>query len=363
MRIICTVTNELNYDQRMIRICNTLSVAGHQVKLVGIKFSNSPSLKEKKFDQKRIKVFRKKGFGFYFEYNVKLLFFLLFQKADILCCIDLDTMLPVYFSSVLRNIKRVYDAHEYFSEQKEIITRPGIYRFWHFIEKRFVPKFPKGYTVSEGISKELIKNYGVGYAVIRNMPLLKPLTFRTSDQKLILYRGNVNEGRGFEYLIPAMKNVEAFLIICGDGNFLAQTKSLVTQNGLQNKVMFRGKLLPEEMEKITEEAFIGINLVEPAGKNQLLSLANKFFDYMQNCVPQLTMDFPEYKKVNEVYEIAMLLDELSVSAIEKSLTLMLQDKELYLRLKQNCFRAREVYNWQNEEKRLLDFYHQFNQEK
>ncbi len=123
MRIIFTVTNELNYDQRMIRICNSLSEAGHQVKLIGVKFGDSPSLQEKKYEQKRVKVFRKKGFGFYFEYNVKLFFFLLFQKVDIFCCIDLDTMLPVYFASVLKKKKRVYDAHEYFSEQKEIITR------------------------------------------------------------------------------------------------------------------------------------------------------------------------------------------------------------------------------------------------
>ncbi|HSN09383.1 MAG TPA: glycosyltransferase, partial [Hanamia sp.] len=247
MRIIFTVTNELNYDQRMIRICNTLSAAGHQVKLIGVKFDHSSSLQKKKYEQKRVKVFRKKGFGFYFEYNVKLFFFLLFQKADIFCCIDLDTMLPVYFTSVLKNRKRVYDAHEYFSEQKEIITRQNVYRFWHFIEQQFVPKFQKGYTVSEGISNEFRKKYGVDYAVIRNIPPLKPLTALTSGKKNILYQGSVNEGRGFEYLIPAMKNVDAHLIICGDGNFLKQAKSLVEENGLQDKILFKGKVLPGEL--------------------------------------------------------------------------------------------------------------------
>ena len=359
MRIIFTVTNELNHDQRMIRICNTLSAAGHQVKLIGVKFGDSPSLEEKKYEQKRVKVFRKKGFGFYFEYNMKLFFFLLLQKADIFCCIDLDTMLPVYFISVLKNRKRVYDAHEYFSEQKEIITRRNVYRFWHFIEKRLVPKFKNGYTVSDGISKEFKKKYGVDYAVIRNMPLLKPLTKNPFSQKTILYQGSVNEGRGFEYLIPAMKNVDAHLIICGDGNFLAQAKSLVEENNLQDKILFKGKVLPEELEKITEQAFIGINLVEPIGNNQVLSLANKFFDYMQNGIPQVTMNFPEYRKVNEEYEIAILIDNLSVPTIEKSLTVLLEDKELYFRLKQNSLKAREVYNWQNEEKKLIEFYRQF----
>lgn len=362
MRIIFTVTNELNYDQRMIRICNTLSEAGHEMKLIGVKFGNSPSLEKKKYEQKRVKIFRKKGFGFYFEYNVKLFFFLLFQKADIFCCIDLDTMLPVYFASVLKRKMRVYDAHEYFSEQKEIITRRNVYRFWHFIEKRFVPQFKNGYTVSEGISKEFKKKYDVDYAVIRNIPMLKLLTAQSSNKKNILYQGSVNEGRGFEYLIPAMKNVDAHLLIYGDGNFLAQAKSLVEENQLDNKIFFEGKILPNELDEITQQAFIGINLVEPIGENQVLSLANKFFDYMQNCIPQLTMNFPEYRKINEEYEIAILIDNLSVSSIENSLTVLLEDEELYFLLKQNCLKAREVYNWQNEKKRLLDFYNQFNKE-
>ncbi len=360
MRITFTVTNDLNYDQRMIRICNSLSEGGHTVKLIGVKFGKSLPLQEKIYSQKRLPVFFKKGFGFYFEYNVKLFLFLLFQKADIFCCIDLDTMLPVYFISVLRNKKRVYDAHEYFTQQKEIITRPKIYRFWHFIERRFVPKFRNGYTVSDGIAKQFKKKYNVDYSVIRNLPLLESKREVHPKEKNILYRGSVNEGRGFEYLIPAMKNVNAHLIICGGGNFLSQAKSLVEENQLQNKVEFKGKVLPGELEKITSKAFIGINLVEPIGENQVLSLANKFFDYIQNEIPQLTMNFPEYKRINDEFEIALLLDDLSVASISKSLNFLLENEELYSRLKKNCAKAREIFNWQNEEKKLLGFYNQFN---
>lgn len=356
MRIVFTVTNDLNYDQRMIRICNSLSRAGNEVKLVGVQFKKSPPLQNKKYSQKRIRMISKKGFGFYFEYNVKLFFFLLIQKADVFCCIDLDTMLPVYFVSALKRKQKVYDAHEYFSQQKEIITRPKIYRFWHYIEKRFVPKFKKGYTVSEGIAIALKKNYKVNYKVIRNLPLLNALPVNTSGSKTILYRGNVNEGRAFEFLIPAMKLVHAELIICGDGNFLEQAKSIVDKNDLGNKINFRGKLLPAELDEITSEAFIGINLVEPLGENQVLSLANKFFDYMQNGIPQLTMNSQEYKKINDEFEVAILLDDLSTKSISDGLNLLMEDKELYSRLKNNCLKARQIYNWQNEEKKLIYFY-------
>lgn len=361
MRIIFTVTNDLNYDQRMIRICNTLSNCGYDIKIIGRKFQNSPALEKKSYEQKRLQLFFKKGFGFYFEYNLKLFFYLLFQKADVLCCIDLDTMLPVYLVSVMKGKTRVYDAHEYFSQLKEIITRPKIYRVWHFIEKTFVPKFSNGYTVSEGIAQEFLKNYRVKYEVIRNVPLLKPVNVITEQrsEKIILYQGSVNEGRGFEYLIPAMKNINAVLDIYGDGNFLEQANKITVENQVQEKVFFKGKFLPDELSRITTQAYIGINLVEAFGKNQLLSLANKFFDYIQNEVPQLTMDFPEYRRINNEYEVALLLENLSVKSIEESLKILLENEELYFRLKQNCIKARAEYNWQNEEKKLINFYKKF----
>ncbi|HEY5367763.1 MAG TPA: glycosyltransferase [Hanamia sp.] len=365
MRIIFTVTNDLNYDQRMIRICNSLVESGYEIKLIGRKFNDCAVLENKSYNQKRIPLFFKRGFGFYCEYNIKLFFYLLFQKADVLCCIDLDTMLPVYFASVLRRKARVYDAHEYFSQLKEIVTRPRVYRVWHFIERNFVPKFIKGYTVSEGIANEFCKNYRVNYEVIRNVPLLK--AFHTSanqiNEKVLLYQGSVNEGRGFEYLIPAMKNINAVLHIYGDGNFLDEAIEITNENQLQSKVIFEGKFLPKELDDITQNAYAGINLVEALGKSQLLSLANKFFDYIQNELPQITMNFPEYKRINDEFEVALLLDDMSVAAIEKSLNILLDDHLLYNRLKQNCQSARKKYNWQNEEKKLISFYNRLNDKK
>ena len=113
----------------MIRICTTLADAGYAVTLVGTKTRNPSPLSKKIYAQKRLPVFIKKGFGFYAEYNTRLFIYLLFKQTDIICCIDLDTILPVWLASKLKPCKRVYDAHEYFSQQKEIITRPGVYRY------------------------------------------------------------------------------------------------------------------------------------------------------------------------------------------------------------------------------------------
>ncbi|WP_206204735.1 hypothetical protein, partial [Thermococcus sp. MAR1] len=133
--IVFTVTNDLTYDRRMHRICNSLAAAGYEVLLIGRKKTDSKTISENSFNQKRLGCIFQKGILFYAEYNLKLFFALLQIKADCFCAIDLDTILPVLFASSLKNKKRVYDAHELFTEQKEIITRPFIHSIWSGIAK------------------------------------------------------------------------------------------------------------------------------------------------------------------------------------------------------------------------------------
>ncbi|MEP7110031.1 MAG: glycosyltransferase [Ferruginibacter sp.] len=356
-QLLFTVTNDLVYDQRMIRICTSLTSAGYKVTLVGTKNKSSPALMNTIYRQIRLSTWFKKGPGFYAEYSCRLVLFLLFTKADLYCCIDLDTIVPVWLVSILKDKQRVYDAHEYFSQQKEILTRPRIYKIWHWIERKFVPHFPNGYTVGQRIAAEFSQIYKVEYGIIRNVPLLKQLKSLTIHrERYILYQGAVNEARGLEYLIPAMCGVDATLLIYGDGNYIDQTKNIIKSNNLTNKVFLKGKVLPGELDSITARAYIGVNLVENTGLNQYYSLANKFFDYIHHLVPQLTMDFPEYKNVNEEFEVAVLVQNLDARTIAGGLNQLLNDEELYERLQQNCIKARAKLNWQEEEKKLLLFY-------
>lgn len=356
-KIYFTVNNELNYDQRMARICTTLASHNYQIFLIGKSFTTSLPLPAKTYHQQRIRCRAKKGKLAYIEFNLKLLFFLLRQKADCICAIDLDTIFPVLIASTVNNCKKVYDAHELFPEMKEIASRPFIKKIWNWVERSTVPYFPSGYTVSESIAQFFKKKYGVNYSVIRNMP--KKINERLparSPEKFILYQGAVNHGRSLESLIPAMKHVNARLVICGDGNFMEQTRQLVTQYRLSEKVIFKGMLVPGELSKVTAAAYIGVNLVEPFGLNQQYSLANKFFDYIHAGIPQLTMDFIEYARINAVFKIAVLIPFPDPVKIASALNLLLENDVLYRELQENCMKAREIFNWQQEEKVLLGFY-------
>jgi glycosyltransferase involved in cell wall biosynthesis len=355
--IICTVTNDLNFDQRMIRICNSLAINGYNVTLVGRKLPRSLPLATRAFNQKRLYCFFKKGPLFYAEYNIRLFLWLLLQQVDCICAIDLDTILPCLWASEIKKTKRVYDAHELFCEMKEIVIRPSRYKIWKRIERYAVPKFKYGYTVCEPIAKEFYSMYGVQYSVIRNVPFYYEKVGNSgTDNRFFIYQGAVNEGRSFETLIPAMKASVLPLKIYGDGNYLKQTQDLIEKNGVRDKVKLMGKLEPEVLKDATLHAYAGITLFENSGQSNYLSLANRFFDYIQAGIPQLCVDYPSYREINNKYEVALLIKDLSPESIAQALNLLAHDRVLYGRLKQNCLDAKKELNWQEEEKKIISIY-------
>lgn len=356
--IYFTVTNDLSYDQRMHRICTSLARAGYAVTLVGRELATSLPLQEKPYRQKRLRCIFHKGFPFYAEYNLRLFFYLLTQKPDALCSIDLDTILPGLLVSALKRIPRIYDAHEYFTELKEVRTRRFVKAFWTAVERLAVPKFANGYTVSEGLAAAFGRRYGRSYAVIRNLPVLQPVTEAAPREPFLVFQGAVNEARGFEYLIPAMKSVPYKLVVCGDGNFMQQLKALIREQGVEEKVELRGMMLPEDLRNVAARAALGIGLAEKEGTNQYHALPNKFLDYLHAGLPQVAMNFPEYQKINAQYRIAVLLDDLSVDGVATVINQTMQDKALLQEMSDNARQARLIYNWQKEEEKLLQFYAQ-----
>jgi glycosyltransferase involved in cell wall biosynthesis len=280
---------------------------------------------------------------------------LLLIKTDVYCAIDLDTILPNLLASMLRKKPRVYDAHELFCEMEEIVSRPGIQRIWKRIEMFAVPKFSHGYTIGACYANEFLRKYNVRYAIVRNATVLQPFQEVHKSETYILYQGAVNEGRCFENLIPAMKQVPTKLIVCGEGNFYKQAIELSLQHHTTH-IEFKGYIPPSELRRFTQHASIGLTLFSNQGKSNYLSMANRFFDYMHDCIPQICVDFPEYKLVNETFEIAVLIPDTNPDTIANAINNLLNDKQYYTRLQQNCLRAREVYNWQEQEKTLLQVY-------
>lgn len=355
-KIVFTVTNDITYDQRMERICSSLSNNNYDVTLIGFYKKRSVKPDQKQYKQIRLSVFFKKGKMFYLEYNFRLFWYLLFKKFDIYCGIDLDTLLPVFINAWLKRKPCIYDAHEYFTELPEIIDRPVIKRMWMWLESNVLPHIKYNYTVGYAIAETLEKKYKQKYAVIKNVPLLSENTNSVETQNYILYQGALNKGRGLENLMLAMQHLDIQLYIAGEGDLSAEIRTYAAQLPHAKKIRFLGYVRPAELKQYTLQAKIGVNFIENMGLSYYYSLSNKFFDYIHAGIPQITMNFPEYKKLNEQYSIALLIDDLDPATIANNINKLLLDADLYTRLKNNTKAAAKQLNWQKEEVKLLNFY-------
>jgi glycosyltransferase involved in cell wall biosynthesis len=340
----------------MQRICTSLSKAGYEVLLTGRRLPASVPLREMPFVQKRLHCVFHKGKLFYLEYNIRLFFFLLFQRAAILAPVDADTLVPAFLVSRIRSLKLVFDAHEYFSEVPEVARRKPVQRIWQWVERTFYPRVAVKYTVSETLAAEMGRRYGTSFHTIRNVPLLNAAHFEEPDtDRFILYQGALNEGRALEELIAAMVHLPLRLKLAGEGDLSTSLRAQVKQLKLEEKVEFLGYVPPEELTALTRKAYLGYNLLHHAGESYFYSLSNKFFDYMHAGVPSLNPPFPEYNAILARYSIGVVC-EAKASDITECVNRLLRDASFYATLRQQCETARQQYNWQQEEQLLIQLY-------
>lgn len=341
----------------MDRICTALTKAGYFVTLIGFVKKASVETEQKPYAQVRLRLLFKKGKLFYLEYNFRLFWYLLFRKYDIFCGVDLDTLLPVFMVARLKRKPVVHDAHEYFTELPEIVDRPLVQRAWKGLGRLLLPQVKFNYTVGEAIADALQKTYHTTYHVIRNVPVLAEQ--RSSERSdYILYQGALNKGRGLEALMQAMALVDAPLYIAGEGDLSDTLRAMANTLPHKEKIVFLGYLRPAELKRYTAKALIGINLVEPLGLSYYYSLSNKFFDYIHAGIPQVTMNFPEYRRLNELFAVSLLIDEITPENIANALNSLLKDKTLYDKLAAHTTQARLELNWQREEEKLIKLYRQ-----
>lgn len=357
-RIIISVTNDLTTDQRVAKTCDCFNELGYDILLIGRKVQSSLKY-EDEYKTIRFRLLFNTGFLFYAEFNTRLFFKLLFLKKELLWSNDLDTLLPNYLVSKLFSKKLIYDSHEYFTEVPELIGRKRTRSFWLFIEKMIFPKLKNVITVNEKLAEIYSQKYHVPVTVIKNVPFdkrfkdPKTIKFGEANQKVIIYQGSLNMGRGLELMIdtmPYLKN--CILVILGDGYMLQKLKSRAATLGLQEKVLFLGKVIPKDLHGFTKNADLGISLEEDLGLNYRYALPNKLFDYIQAKIPVIASDLPLFNNMLTEFKVGEILRKRDTKSLSSLIEYVLSNREQYLKpLK----KASDCYNWNNEKKVLIEF--------
>lgn len=361
-----SVSNDLYTDPRVDKVCRTLADMGAEVTLIGCRHRHSPRIAQRNYQIRRLFLFFKKGAAFYAELNVKLFFYLLFRKFDLLVSNDLDTLLPNYLASRLRRKNIVYDSHEYFCHMVTVIHKPLVRKIWMRIEKFCFPRLEHIITVSHSIAKAYQEQYGKEVKVVRNIPPEgKPPVTETrqslglpEDKAIILMQGNdISANRGAEELVEAMPYVEnGVLLFVGNGSLIEELKKRVRELNLGDKVFFVGRVDQGKLFQYTYLSDIGASLERATSLNQVYSLPNKIFEYIKAETPLLVSDLQERVSIIEHYRIGTIVRKTDPKTVSDAINEMIRNKELYAQYKENCKIAARELTWENEQKVIREIY-------
>jgi glycosyltransferase involved in cell wall biosynthesis len=365
-KIIVCVTNDLTTDQRVDRSCTALVKMGFEVLLIGRKLEKSLPLEPRTYRMKRMKLLFNNGPLFYAEYNLRLLFFLLTHKVDVLFSNDLDTLPANYLASGIRHLPLIHDCHEYFRGMPELNGRGIVTRIWKFLEDHTFPKLKTVMAVNASIAEIYHKEYGNEIKVIRNVPVTKPsmqpkkksdLGIR-EDQKVILYQGAVNIDRGLEEAIQAMRFVKsnAVFLIIGTGDIFEKLKQLVIDPDLTSKVILTGQIPFQQLHSWSLMADIGLSIEKDVSLNYHYSLPNKFLDYIQAGVPVLISPMPEMLAIVEKYNIGGIISSHDPMSLAGKFDEMLENTGELARFRENTRKAATDLCWEKEEKEFIKIF-------
>ncbi|HSY60737.1 MAG TPA: glycosyltransferase, partial [Cytophaga sp.] len=313
VRIIVSVTTDLVTDQRVYKVCSSLHTHGYDILLVGRKKKDSMPMDARPYKTHRFNLWFEKGPLFYAQYNMYLFFYLLFHKADILLANDLDTLLPNYLVSKIKNVPLAYDNHEYFTGVPELIKRPRVQKIWKRIENWIFPKVKYIYTDNFAKRSLFVEEFKQPVEVVMNVPILQTTLPNpvyklggVENKFILIYQGTgINVERGTEELTLAMQYLdERFLLLfVGSGDVIDVLKALVKEHGLENRVRFVPKVPHHILKQYTMQAHLGVTVDKPISENYIYSFPNKVFDYVHAGVPVLASRLQEVERIMNLYGI------------------------------------------------------------
>ncbi len=376
--VVVTVISDLVTDYRVHKICQTLHENGYRVLLTGSMNKMSLPLKPRDYQTYRIKTWFRKTFLFYIEYNIRLFFRLLREKAGILLGNDLDVMPATMLLALLKKRPLVYDSHEYFLEMAGLDRKPLRRSVWKFIEIRVFSNLKYMYTVSDSIRNLYRKNYHKKLFVVRNLPLRNPVETDLSpqerewivsidrkipeDKNLLIFQGaGINESRGAEEIVYSMLFLDAahfHLLIIGGGDVFGKLEKIIEQNQLSEKITMIPKVPFGILGHFTRKAKLGLSIDKPSVLNHKYSLPNKLFEYLHAGVPVLASRLVEQEKIINQYDVGCFIEDHHPEHIAQKIKEIFGDPETMTRWKQNTWRVREELNWENESKIVLDIFKQ-----
>lgn len=287
------------------------------------------------------------------------------KNYDIYHSNDLNTLPQGYICSKwrLKRKKLIYDSHEV-QTSRTGYQSPVYGKLEGFLIKKIDDMIVENHTRASYNEKL----YGFYPYVVHNYPFkqtnnnkekvdLHEILGISKEEKILLYQGGIQTGRGLDKLIKAAPLFnEGVLVLIGDGKIKKELQATVKEINLEDKVKFLPKVPLAELPKYTRNAYLGFQVLNNVCFNHYSASSNKLFEYMMAGVPVVSCDFPEIKRVVEGDETGVTVDSHDPESIANGVNWMLAHVDRHDDMKLNSYSASKKYNWENEKENFLHVY-------
>jgi len=272
--------------------------------------------------------------------------------------------------------KVIYDVHEdYFTSIREkkwikgVILRKVSASILNFIEKKS-SKFFDAIVISEDYYIDNFKGMNKKIVEVLNYPILNEalpeINFKKTRFSLV-YSGTVSENRGIwdalkvvQCLAEERKDFKLYIIgKFSSENLLSNVRKFLTENTLEEYVEIIGG--SEYTKRETIDAYhklmdVGLVLI-PISPHYERKLPTKFFEYMLAGIPFIATNFPRWKEFVEENKCGFVVNPNNFEEIDKLIQYLIDNPDERKKMgEEERKKVLEKYNWDTQEKRLVDLY-------
>jgi glycosyltransferase involved in cell wall biosynthesis len=369
LNVVNLVLNDFQNDSRVWKISNSLQSMGFTTKVVALHSEGLPLCENKQgADVERVQLLSRPWPKWK---PVQLLKYLEFvarvvwrhRSVDVVHCNDLNA-LPVGLLIKLlgRNVKVVYDCHEYETEINGLKGFEKTAKRW--LERWLIRYADAVLTVSHSIAREYARLYGIPEPhLVLNCPSfveqLKQNLFRErlgirSDQLIFLYQGGLSKGRGIEILLDAFaeRSDDRCVLVCmGYGPLESTVQAFAKRSSV---IFYHPAVDQKVLLDHTSSADYGVSFIEDTCLSYRYCLPNKIFEYLMAGIPVLTSNLFEMRRLVESETVGLVAESNDpqgfVQALERALDMDTEE------MKENVRRVRQRYCWEEQEKVLKEVY-------
>ena len=368
MKIANLVFNNFINDSRVLKESISLANGGYEVEIIAHGDRGLDEFeKEKNFTIRRVSYLnREESKSILSKLGAYLNYLRLSAKHcktfDIIHCNDLDT-LPIAFivkKFYNKNIKVVYDAHEHETERHHQSKFDK--KILKIVENFLLKYVDKMITVTEPIADEYAKLYNIERpVVIYNTPekieIEKKDIFREKfnipkEHIIFLYQGGLQPRRGILEFFNLIRGKEGVsYVVMGFGHLKDE---IIELTKTESNLYFHDAVAPDVLLDYTSSADIGICIEENLCKSWNMGLPNKMFEYYMVGIPIVVSGLQELKRFvidNQTgFVIKNIFDQEEFDRLFPTIL------EKYTERYKNIEKVKNIYNWQNQEKKLLSLY-------